>query len=76
MIGFRDKTFCGFWEECKRGQNCHRALTPQVEEAAERWWGGEDAPILQFYDKPHCFEELPEMEVPEVEVLEVEQDGR
>jgi hypothetical protein len=54
---YKDKTFCGFYKECANGENCDRALTPEVEKNAKEWWGGDDAPICQFIDKPECFKE-------------------
>jgi len=50
-------TFCGFYKECKDGEECHRALTEEVEYAAKRTglW------ISQFADKPaECFAEKEE----------------
>ena len=53
MFCFKDKTFCSFWGTCKDGKECHRALTPEVEEAAERWM--KDAPICLFCEEPDCY---------------------
>lgn len=55
MGGYRDMTFCPFHKECKEGKDCHRALTKEVLEAAEKRWGKEGAPISHFLDKPKCF---------------------
>lgn len=52
MIGFRDMTFCPFHETCHNP--CYRALTDEVKKSAERWWGGPDAPIARFVEKPNC----------------------
>lgn len=57
MICYKDKTFCPFYKECLKGQECDRALTEGVKESAKAWWGTEDAPISMFMDKPDCFEE-------------------
>ena len=57
MICYRDMTFCTFWEECSRSEECHRPLTKEVREAAEKWWGGPDYPICCFVEVPDCFEE-------------------
>jgi hypothetical protein len=57
MICFRDMTFCTFYNECAEGEECHRALTPEVRKRADDWWkdcGGE-APIAHFGNKPECF---------------------
>jgi len=60
MMGFRDMTFCTHWEECTKGEICHRALTQEVHEQAERWWGSPDYPIVTYVDhpKPHCFDPI------------------
>lgn len=42
MISFRDQGFCT--APCKTS-TCHRNVTPEVLQAAERWWGGPGAPI-------------------------------
>jgi hypothetical protein len=54
MICYKDKTFCPFWEGCKIGSTCHRALTDKVKRDAEAWM--EHAPISQYMNKPPCFE--------------------
>lgn len=54
MIGYRDMTFCPFYEDCRDKNDCHRPLTSAVKERAEHWWGKPDAPIVQFSDKPSC----------------------
>ena len=56
MINYKDKTFCPFWDTCKAGPGCDRALTPTVREEAHRWWGGAGAPICLLKDKPECWE--------------------
>jgi len=55
MIHYKGKIFCPFWKLCKNGNTCDRALTKEVEDAAAKWWGGEDAPISLDYDFPDCF---------------------
>ncbi len=55
MICYKDKTFCPFYKNCKSGNNCIDALTPAVESAARRWWGGDGAPISMEANKPQCF---------------------
>ena len=57
MMCYRDRTFCGFYSTCKKGDNCAIALTPEIIENANKWWGGPDAPICSFVDHPSCFEE-------------------
>ena len=53
MIRFRDRTYCPFWETCADGDECDRALTPQVVAAAQEWM--ENPPICQYLSKPECF---------------------
>jgi len=61
MICFRDKTFCTFFTKCKDGSTCHSALTPLVNQGAERWWKTFNIdgkpPVCVFIDKPDCFKE-------------------
>ncbi len=54
MLCYKDMTFCPYWKECKEGSTCHRALTDEVKQGAERWWPGE-APISVFTHPPKCF---------------------
>jgi hypothetical protein len=67
MICFKDMTFCdGNGGKCKKfGEGCHRSLTEEVEEAAEKWWNPEGktekkncAPICRYSDptKIDCYE--------------------
>lgn len=42
MICYRDMTFC-VSPDCTN--ECGRKLTPEIQEAAKKWWGGDDAPI-------------------------------
>lgn len=53
MMCYRDMTFCGFWEDCKKAKTCRRALTNEIKEKAEKWM--KNAPICQFVDKPDCW---------------------
>ena len=53
MICYRDKTYCSYYKDCAHGDSCHRALTPEVVDAAERM----ELPICQFAERPKCFEE-------------------
>ena len=55
MIGYRDRTFCTSYKECAVGQNCGRALTPEVKAQADIWWGKEGAPIWVYSEIPDCF---------------------
>lgn len=58
MLCFRDRTFCPFYSECKHGDKCKCALTPEIRKEAAEWWGSEDAPIAVYGEKPHCFEAM------------------
>ncbi len=55
MLCYRDMTFCTYYEECKDGKDCFRALTPEVIKAAEAWM--KKPPIAMFAEKPECFKE-------------------
>lgn len=42
MICYRDMSFC--MSDCNNTE-CPRNFTPEVQEAADKWWGKEGAPI-------------------------------
>jgi hypothetical protein len=46
MVNFRDRVFCAS-PGCQN--RCGRQLTPEIQAAAERWWGGPGAPIAYGY---------------------------
>lgn len=54
MISYRDMTFCGFYEDCAKANDCPRPLTPEVKQAAAAWWGDGDAPIARLMHQPEC----------------------
>jgi len=56
MLCYRDITFCPFYMECAKEDNCGCALTPEVQLNAEKWWGNKDVPICVYSEKPSCFE--------------------
>ena len=59
MIGYKDMTFCPFYETCENGSTCHRALTQEVKDGAQKWWGvNNDAPIWIFSSEPDCHEKI------------------
>ncbi len=60
MICYRDMTFCPFYHDCMNAHSCSMPLTPEVQKAAVKWWGSEDAPICVFSQKPDCHVEYPE----------------
>ena len=53
MLCYKDKTFCNYYEDCKSGKDCKRALTDEVKEKAEI------AKLLVciFAEKPECYED-------------------
>lgn len=52
MLCYLDRTFCPFYNECKHGDVCPRALTEDVEERAMKM----NLPIAKLMDKPDlCF---------------------
>lgn len=51
MVCYKDITFCRFWEECKIGKECYRALKPNVKKRAEEI----KLPICEFAEYPKCF---------------------
>jgi len=57
IIYFKDKQFCTFYKECWHKDTCSRPLTPEVKIMADIWWGGSEAPIDTFMEKPDCFME-------------------
>ena len=54
MIVYRDRTWCPFWETCPCP--CDRALTMNVERAADKWWKGNEGPtpIAVYAEPPAC----------------------
>jgi hypothetical protein len=55
MLCYKDKSFCGL-RDCKKFNDCPDALTEEVKEAANKWWGKKGAPISMMY-QCSCFEE-------------------
>ena len=51
MMCYRDMTFCSYWQDCKDGNDCHRALTIEVQNNAET----NNLDICQYAEKPECF---------------------
>ena len=62
MISYRDMTFCTFYHSCKWMDECGRALTPEVQREADKWWRvdlkfkGSATPICMFAELPECYE--------------------
>jgi len=54
MMCYKDKTFCGFYQECKCGDTCPSALTEKVIESAKAC----NLDISRYmYPPSRCFEE-------------------
>ena len=58
MTCYKDTTFCPYYFRCADGDECKRALTKDVEDAAFKWWGKDGAPIAIFVEKPSCFKSM------------------
>jgi hypothetical protein len=58
MLCYKDITFCRYYQNCKKGKDCFRALTSEVKEKAQKWWSLEngEAPICEFAEEPECYE--------------------
>lgn len=63
MISYKEQIFCSFYENCRTGKNCPKALTPELWEKAKNWWtrnGTENLnstiPISQYANAPDCWE--------------------
>lgn len=54
MMCYRDREFCAA-EDCAKFASCPSALTDAVRDAAEKWWGGPDAPIAVSASPKKCF---------------------
>ena len=55
MRCYKDRTFCNFGLICKNSTDCDRVLTDEIKNDAEKWWGGEGAPICMYSNFPDCF---------------------
>lgn len=55
MLCYRDRWWCDRYDECKSGDTCHRSLTPEVQDAADKWWGeGEGKTPIGIVINPAC----------------------
>lgn len=52
MMCYKDMCFCPFYEACKKGDNCFRALTKEHFERAAKM----KLPVSRYADKPQCFQ--------------------
>ena len=55
MLCYRDRTFCPYWEKCKDGVGCSRALTQEVKDGAIKWAGSGYPLVSVFASQPECF---------------------
>lgn len=57
MMHYKDRTFCR-GDGCTKFNKCPIALTPEVIQEANRWWGKAHAPIAQVSDPKtmECYE--------------------
>ena len=54
MLCFRDMIFCSdSFSECAKS-NCDRYWDTAQQKAADKWWGGEGAPIAFSSFKDNC----------------------
>ena len=53
MECYRDRTYCKFWEKCKKGLKCDRSATDKVYSDAKAF----GAPLCLFIDPPECYKE-------------------
>ena len=53
MICFRDQSFCAESAECANTE-CRRKWTDELAYQANRWWGGEDAPVAFMPMRETC----------------------
>jgi hypothetical protein len=54
MICYKDMTLCEFCDTCKEGHACHRALTKERQDEADKL----RLPICTFIEYPNCYEEI------------------
>lgn len=47
---YKDMTFCSFYKNCKKGNDCFRSLIPTVSKEAKRLV----MPICEFSKVPSC----------------------
>ena len=56
MSGYKDKTFCRFFDKCKEGSDCGNALTETILSGYIKWRGdNKNMGMSVFMDKPDCF---------------------
>lgn len=66
MLHYRGISYCSASNQCAT-QVCDRKVTPEVQAAADRWWGGPGAPFAFMNFSDRCGEFQP---------IEETQDGR
>jgi len=55
MISYQDRTFCSA-KECSKFSTCGRALTDEVIEKANEWWGRLPGVPIARFTKPQKLE--------------------
>lgn len=56
MLCYRDCTFCEY-ADCASWDDCPRALTQSILDAAREWWPDGEPPICTYTEKPYCYKE-------------------
>ena len=51
---YKDRWYCDFWKECKKGIKCNRAITKEVKDLAFK----SGLPINHVGFKPDCFKKI------------------
>ena len=59
MLVYKDKTFCPYWQGCDKGSDCHRAITPMVEQGSYNI----GLPLCVFTSVPECYTEVEDEDV-------------
>jgi hypothetical protein len=57
MLCYKDTTFCGYWQDCRNSDICHRPLTKKIKENSIEF----GLPICQYSEKPDCWEQKKEV---------------
>ena len=55
MVCYMDQWFCNK-DSCDNWGTCDRALTEEVQQKADKWWGKEGAPIAIRTGEMECYE--------------------
>jgi hypothetical protein len=56
MMCYMDQWWCKKYKDCDNP--CNRALTPEVQADADKWWGeGKGGAPIEVQINPRCFKE-------------------